>query len=237
MFEGARCSALRWQRWALRQHTRALRPHGHGCRCCRTFSAGRPNTTHNPGAFEETPIISDRDKTLYNLKEIMKRNKVSAAAVTAQDGHAKQGPLAMPFGIPNVDKAKVAFESWKDSERRMTFDSSAITVTAIKPVYLPFFAFDANLSATFTGEIGYTEYERVVDSNGKSRSTRRTDWYSSSGMRVGPKRLDPTVNVEMLQYESHRHLVHSRTLLGSTQSRQQAASFNADVRVQSRPTS
>ena len=133
----------------------------------------------------------------------MKRNNIGAAAVTAQDGHAKQGPLAIPFGIPNVDEAKVAFKLWKDLQGGMTFDSSAVEITTLKPVYLPFFAFDGTLSATFTGQIGYTKRERYVDDDGKSHTKTSTDWYSCDGMRVGPKHIDPTVNVAFLQYETY----------------------------------
>ena len=130
---------------------------------------------------------------------------------TATDGRVKHGPLAIPFGVATKDDALKAFDRWRSNQGGVTFDSSAITTRAIKPVYLPFFAFDGQLSATFTGELGYTTSSSYRDANGKRHRVRKTDWYSKENMRVGPRQVDPSVQPKMMQYTGfayRREYVH-----------------------------
>jgi hypothetical protein len=97
-------------------------------------------------------------------------------------------------------------------------------------VFLPFFAFEANLTATFTGELGYTRTHTSYH-NGKSRTRRSTDWYSRSDMSVGPHLINPSVSSQMLQYagfDYRREFVHlalgsaerDASLIGSSLARQ-----------------
>jgi hypothetical protein len=114
----------------------------------------------------------------------------------------------------------------------LTFDASAIRTRAIKPVFLPFFAFDGSLSATFTGRLGYTTRESYTGSDGKQKTRRRTDWYTKSNMQVGPRHLDPTVEVSMLQYAGflyRREFVHRAITLGFTRQLDTARSLHAGM--------
>jgi hypothetical protein len=143
---------------------------------------------------------------------------------TANEGRAKQGPLAIPFTIDTRSKARAEFEGWRGRQGGLTFDSSAMKTKAVKPVYLPFFAFDGSLTATFTGRLGYTTRETYTytDSKGnkQTKTRRRTDWYTKTNMRVGPRRIDPTGHLQMLQcaaprtFSSPTHLpIQNRPLL------------------------
>ena len=174
-------------------------------------------------AAHHTPVCGRRQRWWQQLRALADLaplfDRAPPQDETANEGRAKQGPLAVPFSISSRVQATEEFERWRNSQGSLMFDSSAIKTVAIKPVFLPFFAFDGSLQATFTGKLGYTTRETYTDKDGKQHSTRRTDWYSKNGMRVGPLRLDPTVHVEMLQYAGfvyRREFVHQAITLDFT---------------------
>eukprot|EP01043_Picozoa_sp_COSAG02_P045185 COSAG02_NODE_4108_length_5768_cov_66.257717_4_plen_544_part_00 len=136
------------------------------------------------------------------------------------------------FIVRTRSRAKAEFESWRARQGGLTFDASAIKTRAIKPVYLPFFAFSGSLSATFTGSLGYTKRVNYTDSNGNQRTRRRTDWYTKMNMQVGPRNVDPTVEVAMLQYAGffyRREFVHRAITLGCTRQLDTARSLHAGM--------
>ncbi len=129
-------------------------------------------------------------------------------------------------------RAKSEFERWRERQGALTFDASAIKTRAIKPVYLPFFAFSGSLSATFTGRLGYTTRESYTDSDGKQKTRRRTDWYTKTNMQVGPRYIDPTVEVTMLQYAGfvyRREFVHRAITPDCTRQLDTARSLRAGM--------
>jgi len=100
--------------------------------------------------------------------------------------------LAIPFAVASKEAAQEKFQGWVSQQQQSpVFDSSAIELAGIKPVYLPFFAFQGDVSATFTGSLGYTR--TVYEGSLKNPRVRTvTDWYSKDGIRVGPKHVTPS---------------------------------------------
>ena len=99
--------------------------------------------------------------------------------------------LAIPFAVASKELVRDKFRGWVSQQQSTVFDSSAIELAGTKPVYLPFFAFEGDVDATFTGKLGYTTTTHSTV-NGRSVSRTRTDWYFKTGMRVGPKHVTPS---------------------------------------------
>src|ERR1051325_6839325 len=114
------------------------------------------------------------------------------ATIVAQPKAA--GPLVapeavLPFGIP-PPQANAALKKWLSSRwfapnalKRLAYQES------MSGVYLPFWTYDAQSEATYTGERGehyyetetYTEQDEQGNTVTRTRQVQRTRWYSASG--------------------------------------------------------
>lgn len=91
----------------------------------------------------------------------------------------------LPFSVDR-ERARAQFSSWLGS---LWFAPSGLQKQArsrgMDGVYLPFWTYDADVFATYTGARGEYYYvtERYTDSNGKSRTRRKrmTRWYPVQG--------------------------------------------------------
>ncbi|UII77467.1 DNA helicase PriA [Flagellimonas sp. HMM57] len=92
----------------------------------------------------------------------------------------------LPFQIEK-EKSFTIFKKWVD---RLWWAPNKLKKAALDPqftkgLYLPYWTFDAQLYASYTGKRGeyYYETQSYRDSNGKkqTRRVRKTRWYSASG--------------------------------------------------------
>ena len=109
-------------------------------------------------------------------------------------GRRSQAPLlAVPFQQHDAAAASSEFAAWsKKDQDSWVFDSSAMKLTRVHAVYLPFFAFEGSLQATFDGRLGYTTAQTNLDSS--------TNWYRKDGMQLPPIAVDAVSDPGMLQY-------------------------------------
>nr|WP_299382438.1 DNA helicase PriA [Allomuricauda sp.] len=96
----------------------------------------------------------------------------------------------LPFQIEK-DKSFRIFKQWVD---KLWWAPNKLKKAALDPqftkgLYLPYWTFDAQLSARYTGQRGeyYYETRRVRNANGKmvSQRVRKTRWYPASGQVSG----------------------------------------------------
>lgn len=96
----------------------------------------------------------------------------------------------LPFQI-DKSKSYQIFQKWV---QRLWFAPNKLKKAALDPqftkgLYLPFWTFDAQLAAAYSGQRGeyYYENQRVRNSNGKmvNKRVRKTRWYSASGQVSG----------------------------------------------------
>jgi len=110
-------------------------------------------------------------------------------------GRRSQAPLlAVPFQQHDAAAASSEFVAWSTRKWQdsWVFDSSAMKLTRVHAVYLPFFAFEGSLQATFDGRLGYTTAQTNLDSS--------TNWYRKDGMQLPPIAVDAVSDPGMLQY-------------------------------------
>lgn len=106
-----------------------------------------------------------------------------------EDAHMEQWILpgaVLPFQLDQ----KQSFAIFRNWVKRLWFAPNNLKKAALDPrftkgLYLPYWTFDAQLWARYTGQRGeyYYETQRVRDSNGKmvTRQVRKTRWYPASG--------------------------------------------------------
>ncbi|MEM9648102.1 MAG: DNA helicase PriA [Bacteroidota bacterium] len=96
----------------------------------------------------------------------------------------------LPFQIEK-EKSFLIFKQWVD---RLWWAPNKLKKASLDPqftkgLYLPYWTFDAQLAARYTGQRGeyYYENRRVRDANGKmvSKRVRKTRWYPASGRVSG----------------------------------------------------
>ncbi|SHG77467.1 DNA helicase PriA [Flagellimonas flava] len=96
----------------------------------------------------------------------------------------------LPFQIEK-EKSFLIFKKWVD---RLWWAPNKLKKASLDPqftkgLYLPYWTFDAQLAARYTGQRGeyYYETRRVRDANGKmvSKRVRKTRWYPASGRVSG----------------------------------------------------
>ncbi|MEZ4809992.1 MAG: DNA helicase PriA [Allomuricauda sp.] len=96
----------------------------------------------------------------------------------------------LPFQIDQKESF-VIFQKWV---KRLWFAPNNLKKAALDPqftkgLYLPYWTFDAQLTATYTGQRGeyYYETQRVRDAHGKmvTQQVRKTRWYPASGRVSG----------------------------------------------------
>lgn len=96
----------------------------------------------------------------------------------------------LPFQI-DQKKSFIIFKNWVN---RLWFAPNKLKKAALDPqftkgLYLPYWTFDAQLAASYTGQRGeyYYETRRVRNSNGKmvTQQVRKTRWYPASGKISG----------------------------------------------------
>lgn len=95
----------------------------------------------------------------------------------------------LPFQI-DQEKAHVVFKNWV---QKLWFAPNKLKKATLDPkntkgLYLPYWTFDAQLDATYTGQRGQYYYVTKTVGSGKNRRTvqeRRTRWYPASGSVSG----------------------------------------------------
>jgi hypothetical protein len=99
----------------------------------------------------------------------------------------------------DADEAKEHFKRWRWQANTWNFDSNAIQLGQPKPIFLPFFAFEAGIDVTFDGSIGYTTMSHQVTQNGET--IKKTVWYSKAGIKVPRQHFYPSAQTPyMMQY-------------------------------------
>jgi len=109
--------------------------------------------------------------------------------LVVQDVQTQQWILpgaVLPFQLDQ----KESFKIFRDWVKRLWFAPNKLKKAALDPqftkgLYLPYWTFDAQLRAQYTGQRGvhYYQTQRVRDSKGKmvSRQVRKTRWYPTAG--------------------------------------------------------
>lgn len=95
----------------------------------------------------------------------------------------------LPFQI-NQEKAHTVFNNWV---KKLWFAPNKLKKATLDPkntkgLYMPYWTFDAQLDATYTGQRGQYYYVTKTVGSGKNRRTvqeRRTQWYPVSGSISG----------------------------------------------------
>jgi hypothetical protein len=113
--------------------------------------------------------------------------------LVVEDAHKENWILpgaVLPFQI-DQGKSFIIFQKWVKS---LWFAPNKLKRAALDPqftkgLYLPYWTFDAQLSASYTGQRGeyYYETKRVRNANGKmvTQRVRKTRWYPASGQVSG----------------------------------------------------
>ncbi|RDY59959.1 DNA helicase PriA [Flagellimonas nanhaiensis] len=113
--------------------------------------------------------------------------------LVVEDAYKEQWILpgaVLPFQIEK-EKSFGIFKKWVDGLwwAPNKLKKAALDPQFTKGLYLPYWTFDAQLAASYTGQRGeyYYETQRYRDSNGKTqtRQVRKTRWYPASGKVSG----------------------------------------------------